>query len=154
MILYLVQHGEAAPKEVEPNRPLTEEGQRDVVQVASMAVRLGVDVRQIWHSGKTRAEQTADIWGEALSPREGVVAVGGLRPKDDVRPIAEALAAETGPLMVVGHLPFLERLVGLLVTGDPGCPAVRFRTGGLVCLVQVDEVWQVVWILTPEMARV
>jgi phosphohistidine phosphatase len=154
MIVYLVQHGEATTKDVDPARPLTGRGQREVVQVAGVAARLGVEVRQIRHSGKARAQETAEILGQALSPQDGVVAVPGLAPNDDVGAVAEALAAETGPLMFVGHLPFLARLAGLLVAGDAGRPVVQFRMGGIVCLVLADDLWQVAWFLTPEMARV
>jgi phosphohistidine phosphatase len=154
MIVYLVQHGEATPKRVDPARPLTERGRREVVRVAGVAARLGVEVQQIRHSGKARAEQTAEILGQALSPPDGVVAVPGLAPNDHVGAVAEALAGEEGPLMFVGHLPFLARLAGLLVAGDAGRPVVQFRMGGIVCLAQADGLWQVAWILTPEMARV
>jgi phosphohistidine phosphatase len=153
MELYLVQHGEATPKQVDPARPLTGQGTEDVGQVAALAARLGLAVTQIRHSGKTRAEQTAEILGKALSPTDGVVAVSGLAPRDDVQPVAEALAREAQPLMLVGHLPFLARLAGLLLTGDAGHHIVHFRTGGIVCLARDPKQWQVAWILTPEMAR-
>jgi phosphohistidine phosphatase len=151
MNVYLVQHGLAASKEVDPTRPLTAQGRQEVEQVADFAARLGLEVGQIRHSGKTRAEQTAAILSEALSPPGGVVAVAGLAPKDDVVPVAEALARESQPVMLVGHLPFLARLAGLLVTGDPECSVVQFRNAGIVCLTQAEDRWLVAWILTPEM---
>ncbi|UCC65192.1 MAG: histidine phosphatase family protein, partial [Anaerolineae bacterium] len=101
MQLYLVQHGQAHPKEIEPERSLTERGRQETRRVAALAARLDLDLYQIRHSGKTRALQTADILGQALTPSGGVVAVSGLAPKDDVRPIADALAGEPGPLMLV-----------------------------------------------------
>ncbi|MDY7079746.1 MAG: phosphohistidine phosphatase SixA [Chloroflexota bacterium] len=156
MKVYLVQHGEAEPKSVAPTRPLTERGRQEVQRVATFAGRLGLEVHQIRHSGKTRAEQTAAILGETLSPPGGVVAVSGLAPLDDVRPVADALAREQQPAMLVGHLPFLTRLTGLLVTGDPDHPVVQFRNGGIVSLAHEEEkdAWLVAWILTPEMANV
>ena len=113
---------------------------------------MGLQVHQIRHSGKTRAEQTASILGEALSPLGGVVAVPGLAPNDDVHPVANALAAESQPVILVGHLPFLARLAGLLLTGDADRPVVQFHNAGIVCLVREKDVWHVAWILTPEMA--
>jgi phosphohistidine phosphatase len=156
MKVYLVQHGEAEPKSVDPARPLTERGRQEVRRVATFSERLGLEVRQIRHSGKTRAEQTAGVLGEALSPPEGVVASSGLAPLDDVQPVADALAQEPRPVMLVGHLPFLARLAGLLVAGDPGHSVVRFRNAGIVCLAREEEgdTWLVSWILTPEMAGV
>ncbi len=153
MNIYLVQHGEAEPKSVDPARPLTVRGRQEAEQVAAFAAGLGLELGQIRHSGKTRAEQTAAILGEALSPPGGVVAVPGLAPKDDVAPVAETLARESQPVMLVGHLPFLSRLAGLLVTGDPDRPVVQFRNAGIVCLSLEEGRWLVTWILTPEMAN-
>ena len=151
-IQYLVQHGEAEPKSIDPARPLTTRGRQEVEQVAAFAARLGLEVGQIRHSGKRRAEQTAAILGEVISPPGGVVAVPGLSPKDDVRPIAEALARKSQPVMLVGHLPFLARLAGLLVTDDPDRAVVQFRNAGIVCLTLEEGRWLVTWILTPETA--
>ena len=75
MKVYLVQHAEAKSKEQDPERPLSDLGRRHAGQVARAAGRIGLEVEQIRHSGKTRARQTADIMGEALSPRQGVVSV-------------------------------------------------------------------------------
>jgi phosphohistidine phosphatase len=152
MNLYLVQHGEAEPKDVDPARPLTASGREALERVAAFAQRLGVEVAQIRHSGKTRAEQTATILGEALKPAEGVVAVSGLAPNDDVLPIVDALDRETQPLMLVGHQPFMGRLAGALVRGDPDLPPVLFRMGGIVFLSRPEGRWLVSWAITPEMA--
>jgi len=151
MQVYLVQHGEAQPKDVDPNRPLTEGGRHETQRVAALAARLKLNVGQIRHSGKTRAQQTAAILGEALSPPGGVVAAPGLAPKDDVRPVAEALALEARAVMLVGHLPFMARLAGLLLTGDPERAVIKFRKSGILCLAREDDGWQVAWFLTPEL---
>ncbi len=152
MNVYLVQHGEAQPEEVDPARPLSDQGRADVERVAVVAVRLGVEVHEIRHSFKARAEQTAVILGQALSPPGGVVPASGLAPRDPVHPVAEMLAQESEPLMLVGHMPFMARLAGLLVTGDADCPVIRFCQGGLVCLVRHEGRWMVDWVLTPAMA--
>jgi len=153
MKVYLVQHGEAEAKSVDAARPLTARGREDVERMAAFAARLGVEVHQIRHSGKTRAEQTAESLGRALDPPGGVAAVSGLDPKDDVRPVAEALAREAHPVMLVGHLPFLARLAGRLLVGDEEQAPVEFRYAGIVCLVNEEGRWQVAWAATPEMGR-
>ncbi|MFP3895982.1 MAG: SixA phosphatase family protein [Anaerolineales bacterium] len=88
---YLVRHAEAMWAERDPDRPLTAIGRQYAEQMANMATQLGIEVQQIRHSGKARAEQTAEILGDALSPVEGVGAVAGVEPMDDVQPVAEAL---------------------------------------------------------------
>jgi phosphohistidine phosphatase len=151
MELYLVQHGEAKPEAEDPERPLTERGAEAVRQTAAWAAQVGVRASQIRHSGKRRAEQTATLLAERLDPANGVIAVEGLKPNDDVRPVAEALHAEPKPVMLVGHLPFLSRLASLLVVGNPDGGVIRFRQGGIVCLVQEEGKWIVNWVMPPEL---
>ena len=153
MRVYLVQHAEAMSKGQNPDRPLTEAGRQAATAVAAVAAKLHLDVAQIRHSGKTRAEQTAGILAKALTPPDGVAAVEGLAPLDDVRPVAIELAHTTRPLMLVGHLPFMERLASLMLAGDAEQPVVEFTKAGIVCL-SLDDQWRVTWILTPEIARV
>jgi len=151
MELYLVQHGEAKSKAEDPQRPLTERGREEVQRVAAFAAKAGLEAGQIRHSSKRRAEETASILAEHLSPAEGVLAISGLTPMDDVRPIAQALHKGTAPLMLVGHMPFMDRLAGLLVTGDPDRSVVRFRMGGIVCLEGAGDDWAVKWVIRPEL---
>jgi phosphohistidine phosphatase len=154
MEVFLVQHGEAEAESIDPARPLTPQGREDVERAATVAARLGVEVHQIRHSYKTRAEQTAAILGKALSPPGGVVPAPGLAPRDEVHSVAEMLEREPKPLMLVGHMPFMARLAGLLITGDADRPVVQFRQGGIVCLVHQEGRWSVDWVLTPALAAV
>jgi phosphohistidine phosphatase len=114
--------------------------------VARQAVEgCGVRVARVLHSGKARARQTAEVWAGLLGV--GVEQTDGLAPNDDPTTWAERIAEEADDLMIVGHLPHLGRLAGLLVTGSP--PAVvRFRPGGLVGLEQADTGW-VIWVVLP-----
>lgn len=152
MKVYLVQHAEAMSEEQDPERPLNELGREHTGWTASLAAKLGVEVAEIRHSGKTRAEQTAKILGEALSPVEGVVAAEGLAPLDDVEPVAKEIDAASEPIMLVGHLPFMERLAGQLLTGDSRQPVIDFTNAGIVCLERKDGRWQAAWIITPQIA--
>jgi phosphohistidine phosphatase len=152
MYVYLVQHGEAKPKDLDPDRSLTDRGRAETERVAAHAARMKLDVHQIWHSGRTRAEQTAAIFGEALSPVGGVASVTGLAPNDDAHPVSRAVERESRSLMLVGHMPFMARLVGLLLTSNTEQAPVKFRNSAIVCLTRDGERWQVAWILTPEMA--
>ena len=52
---YLVRHGEAKAEDVDPAQSLTDQGHEMVKRVAVWAVEAGVQVDQIWHSGKKRA---------------------------------------------------------------------------------------------------
>lgn len=153
MRLYLVQHGEAKPKSEDPERPLTEQGRQDVERVAAFAQHAGVEVFQIRHSGKRRAEETATILAKYLTPAGGVSPSPGLAPRDDAGLVAELLNRETKPLMFVGHRPFMDHLAGLLITGELDHAIVSFQKGGIVCLERDPKTWKwaVCWVVTPDL---
>jgi phosphohistidine phosphatase len=151
MDLYLVQHGEAKPETEDPERPLTDRGMETVRTMAAWAAQVAVTVDQIRHSDKRRAEQTAALLAERLNPPKGMIAIEGLKPNDDVRPIAEAIQADQGAVMLVGHLPHLSRLANLLLTGDPESGVLRFQMAGIVCLSNREGKWAVNWMMPPDL---
>jgi phosphohistidine phosphatase len=150
MKLYLVRHGEAKNKSEDPQRSLTDRGKEEVARVAAYTLSIGTSVVQIHHSGKRRAEETAFILGEYLSPSEGVISVPGLAPNDDVRPMIEMLNRQTQPLMLVSHLPFLGRLASQLISGNPNASVAQFQTGGVVALVRENGDWTLNWVISPD----
>ena len=151
MELYLVQHGEAKLEQDDPARPLTERGRQEVERVARAAARLGLRVAGIGHSGKLRAQQTAEILAAQLQPPRGIRQMAGLAPLDDPAVARQALDHATEPELLVGHLPHLSRLASLLLVGDPAREIVAFRMGGMVCLAREQGQWRLSWILTPEL---
>lgn len=152
MSLYLVQHGQSLPKDVDPERGLSTEGIKEVKQIAALAREHEIPLVRIEHSGKRRALQTAEIFAEALKPPDGVHQRDGLNPNDDVRPIASSLRAGKN-LMLVGHLPFLDRLASFLLIGGTERSLCRFQNGGIVCLDQNPETgtWFLKWTLMPKL---
>jgi len=70
---------------------------------------------------------------------------------EDVGAIADDLKGYRGSLMLVGHLPFISRLTGLLVTGDPEGEVVQFRNAGVVCLSDEGGRWQMSWAVVPDL---
>ncbi|MFQ5771544.1 MAG: phosphohistidine phosphatase SixA [bacterium] len=152
-IIYLVQHGEARTKEEDPARPLSERGKQEVEAVANWAAQAGIQVEGIWHSGKRRAEETANIFAIKLNLENKVLSGSGLAPLDAVEPMAKALAQEQKALLLVSHLPFLNRLASYLLIHDPEKTVVRFRMGGLVGLSEESGNWSVSLIVSPEVIR-
>jgi phosphohistidine phosphatase len=150
MALFLVQHGSNVPKEQDPEQPLTEEGIAEVKRIATVAKSYGVKPSRIMHSGKTRAKQTAKLLAEALSPDGGVVTRNGLDPNDDVAAVAGYLDPKED-MMIVGHVPFLERLSSLLTCGLPDKLVFKYQHGGIVCLDLDRErhAWYIKWALMP-----
>ena len=155
MDVYLMQHGVAESESVNPLRPLTDAGRREVIEVATLAGRRGVRVDRIVHSDKLRAVQTAVELARCLGCGT-VSAEPGLHPGDPVDPIATRWAdpKAAGSVAIVGHLPFVERLASRLITGDAHAKVISFRNGALVALRPADTPggFGVAWILTPELA--
>ncbi len=154
MKLYLIQHGEAKSEAEDPERSLTARGEKEVLAVSKVAEGLRIRPSKIHHSGKLRAKQSAEIIATALKIPDSLVRpASGLNPNDDIHAWAERISKEKEDLMLVGHLPFLEKLTSLLLCGDERARLVLFRYGAIVCLDQKDEKgWAVSWVLTPEMA--
>ncbi|MBV9410313.1 MAG: phosphohistidine phosphatase SixA [Acidimicrobiia bacterium] len=142
MRVYVVRHGEAKRPEVDPERGLTDAGADHVRRIAARAVAdLGVRPARIFHSDKARARQTAEIWAEVLSVP--VEQADGLAPNDDPSRWATRLDTEEEDVMLVGHLPHVERLVGLLVSADPDGTLDGFPAGALVVVERGDDGWSV-----------
>ena len=133
MALFLVQHGQSLPKEVDADRSLSDEGEETVARIAAVAAGYNVFVSVIKQSGKLRAKQTADIMASFLKPKMGVQETSGLNPMDDVAALSERITGEEN-MMLVGHLPFMERLVSYLTTGSIEITVFKFQNGGIVCL--------------------
>ena len=133
MALYLVQHGKSLPKETDPDQGLSDEGVADTRGMVRLALDLGLRVGGILHSGKTRAQQTAEILAAALHPPEGIKEAQGLNPLDDVTPVD---FPETGRRPHAGRPPALHGaaggVVGVRFAGKAGyrVPEQRHRLLG------------------------
>jgi phosphohistidine phosphatase len=152
MKLYLVQHAKAAPKEIDPQRPLTKQGHQDLQKVAAFIKPLHLSVDYLWHSRKKRAVQTADLLAEFIKIKKAQAARDDLGPTDDVTAVSNELVHIEQDVMVVGHLPFLSKLTSLLLTGSESVDTVAFKNSDIVCLNRSEEnQWQLNWVVTPEL---
>ncbi len=114
-----------------------------------MAAAKDVRVSALFHSGILRAKQTAEILAEQLQCDRGVEPLSGLLPQDDPAIAQAELDAAESPIMLVGHLPHLHRLVALLVRGDAESQLMEIPPATMVCCSSDRSKWEVVWTLTP-----
>jgi len=109
MRVYLVQHGDAVPKEVDPDRPLTDTGRPDVERLAKFLNAAKVRVSRIILSGKSRAQQPP-----RSSPSSGrnvsIDAMSGLNPDDPPMKFAKQIEEIGAGAVIISHLPFLSLL--------------------------------------------
>jgi phosphohistidine phosphatase len=151
MSIYLVQHGKNLSKDLDPDKGLSDEGVAEVKKIAETGKFYGVNVSRILHSGKTRARQTAQIFASTLEIKGEIEETEGIKPLDDVVEFAAKLDPESD-IMVVGHLPFMEKLTSYLVTGSDQKPIFKFQNGGIVCLQKNpdEQSWIIKWSLSPQ----
>lgn len=147
--VYLVQHGEAKAKDEDPERPLTAAGREETERIAVLAAHLELEIDAIWHSGKTRAEETAVIFGRALGLMGDVKEVEGLQPTDDVSVVADRIVEADKSVMLVGHKPFMPHMAGYLANDDEDDSPVDFRYSGIVAFTHKDGGWRGDWQLNP-----
>jgi phosphohistidine phosphatase len=154
MKLYLVQHGEACAKQVDPERPLTERGNADVDRLAAFLKQAGIRVERVIHSEKLRAVQTAEYLAQAIAPGVVPESSGIINPNDDPRAFDWQSDSWDHDTLVVGHLPFVAKLVSHLVVEDEDKPLTAWQPGSIVCLERADHTgWKINWMLTPELFR-
>jgi phosphohistidine phosphatase len=150
MALFLVQHGYSLLKDKDPKKGLSPEGIAETKRIAEVAKAYHVLVSGITHSGKTRARQTAEIFESILKPEQGIQESSGLNPLDDVTAFADKIDSAANR-MLVGHLPFMERLTSYLITGSIETPVFKFQNSGIVCLGKYPTTpfWVIKWALMP-----
>jgi phosphohistidine phosphatase len=152
MLLYLVQHGTARSKDEDPARPLTDEGRREVESVMLLMMRFGaITASRVVHSGKRRAAETAELIANKLDAE--VEEADSLGPTDDPEIWRGRLAEVGRDLVIVGHLPHLDRLSSTLLCGDPEAGLVEFSNGGVVCLHRHEGRWAVRWSIPPDLVQ-
>jgi phosphohistidine phosphatase len=153
MKLFLVRHGEYISSEWDPDQPLSEKGIKETRSVANWLKGLHLEIDEIRHSVKKRAKETAEIFARALSPQCEAAQTEGLKPMDPIEPILEEIQETDQQLMFVGHLPFMEKLLTVLLFGEEReCPIV-FCPSCVVCLEGEGRHWKIAWVLSPKCAN-
>jgi phosphohistidine phosphatase len=150
MEFYLVRHGEAVSETVDPKRPLSEAGRQQVESVAHLLAARNPKLSCIVHSGILRAKQTAEILAAGLGSTVALRQISGLLPDDDPFIAKAQLETADSSLMLVGHLPHMNRLAALLVHGDVNRQAVDFGPATVACVCCGIPRWKIVWIIRPE----
>lgn len=152
MNLYLMQHSKARPEKEDPEESLSDEGIRILEKTGEKLVHLIPSLDQIVSSPKKRAKQTALIVAEHLKFSANQIAeTDSVKAKVEPSETVQFLASlkDANALLVVGHLPSLQRLAQKL-TGAK----IAFQNGGCVALNIED--WhshenEILWILPPEL---
>ena len=149
-MLYLVHHGDAVGSDVDPMRPLSDRGRMHVERLAKLAAEAGAKPEIIWHSGKLRARQTAEVFWRDCNALATFAATHGLQPTDPTSWIVDAITGETRDVMLVGHFPHLPRLLGVCLEGRADAGPAEFPLHGVVALDREGYTWTEKWRLRAE----
>jgi phosphohistidine phosphatase len=150
MNVYLVRHGEAEEGADDSSRVLSERGREDVRKVADHLGKQHIVLKRIYHSGKTRARQTAEIFAEYMNPEQGVSQTDGLAPTDSPEIWQKKSSGTAEDILLVGHLPHLGKLASSMLCGSKEKNVITFAAGGALCMVRSeDDMWSLQWLLTP-----
>lgn len=149
MKLYIVQHGVSLSEEVDPEKSLSPDGEEQSRKIAEFLKEKSVRVDTIWHSPKKRAVQTAHILSETVVIPE-IQERKDLNPMDPISNLPEEIEPLEKNLMIVGHLPFLQKLVSFLLSGTEDGRFISIKNSGVICLEHTDS-WKVLWAIIPEL---
>lgn len=148
MKLYIARHGEAVEDTIDPERPLTANGRRQLENLSSLIKQQGHLVQQVFHSKKLRTLQTATILGNAISPGTKLQLLPAANPGSSVEVLVEEIGLLDKDTLIVSHMPLVAMLVSQLLTGDVRTLAVKFTPGTIFCLEKTYGPWILTWLET------
>jgi len=139
--LLIMRHGEAAPGRPDAERVLTPRGKAEAWRMGRwLAERGDLDLTglRLLTSPYERARQTAAYIADPLGAEIALLPL--ITPDDPPEAVVEWLLAEADgrPMMLVGHMPLVAALTGLLVEGR-GDVGPAFPTAAVAELA--SEVW-------------
>lgn len=146
MRLYLMRHGIANDVSQDPEQGLSDSGKSEVLRLADMVRHKHVSFGQVQHSPKKRAQQTAEIMRQTVSPEAVICTHDNIKPNDDPAILIRELNSLQDGTLVVSHLPYLPDLLHRLTkTND-----IVFHPATLVC-ISSDAVnnWKIDWLASP-----
>jgi phosphohistidine phosphatase len=152
MDLYLIRHAHAVDGDGmrDDDRPLSREGRRQALDVASALARQKVRVERIVTSPLVRAVETAELVAVTLGFDGGLDVAEAMRPdgswKELLREVLEHTGAES--LALVGHEPTIGHYLSKLLHQK----GLSMAKGAVVRLdwQGAEEPAKVVWTLSPK----
>jgi len=155
MEIYLMQHGQALPKDKDPDEGLSPEGKERIHRSGKALKKMGISFDAILSSTKKRSKQTAAIIAEEVGfPVEKIIETDRVKAMTPPEETVQALAELSGfkKVLIAGHLPSLAEVASFLLTGGSKA-TVEFKNGGC-CRIDVEELpthsGRLRWYLTPE----
>jgi phosphohistidine phosphatase len=164
MNLFILRHGIASdPGEhglakdlPDAERPLSAKGKQKLWRITEAMRTLDLKFHAVVSSPLLRARQKAQIVTEAIEIRRKLILTDELAPAGDPKALLDQIN-KLGPraknILLVGHEPYLSRLIGLLIAGNT-TTSIDLKKGGLAKL-EVEQLRfarcaELAWLLTPK----
>jgi phosphohistidine phosphatase len=158
--IFLLRHGIAAEPgapgiKTDAERPLIPKGEQRLRAAAAAMEKMGLSFDVIISSPFLRAKQTAEIVAKILKLERNLTFSSDLIPGGNPQALIRQLnGLKPAPenILLVGHEPFLSRLIALLATGDTTA-AIDMKKGSL-CKLETEDLEYghcatLKWLLTP-----
>lgn len=164
MNIFILRHGIAVERgakgfDRDSDRPLTAKGKRQLRKTAAAMKKMKLHFDLILTSPYERAKKTAEIVAEELRLQKRLRLTEALRSESAPESIISEMAGlKHAPedVLLVGHEPYLSRLISLLVSGN-GDVAMDLKKGGLSKLevekLRAGKCAQFAWLLTPKQMK-
>lgn len=150
MNIYLMRHGDAVYQGSDDLSPLSGQGKQDIDAIAKFILPWRLHAR-VFHSEKLRAKQTAERLSAGFIV-ESITERAGLSPSDSIIAMVDELNEMNSDTLLVGHMPFMGRLVSQLLYQNAGQDVMNFHKGTLVCLQLISyRQWAIDWVIHPEL---
>lgn len=161
MDISLIRHGEAedigGKIKTDGDRPLTEQGMKDIRMIAKAMDRLGMGFTAILSSPLERAHKTAEIIADVLKSRDLLKITESLSIPPSRTALLQELRQFTKDdhILLVGHEPNMGMLTSYFLGNDK--MLVNFKKGSL-CKIEVLRFHptprgELKWFLTPKQMK-
>jgi phosphohistidine phosphatase len=160
MNLYILRHAIAVEHGApgitnDDDRPLTDKGIRKLKKVIKAIAAMDLEFDVILSSPLIRAKQTAEITADELKLRKNLKFTNDLKPGGNPRTLIQhinELSSKPGNIVLVGHEPYLSKLIALLSSGNTDT-RIDLKKAGL-CKMEIETLQYarcatLCWLLTP-----
>jgi len=133
MEIYFMQHGACLSKDIDPEQPLSPEGEKVIRNVARAIKKMGIRFDVILASPKKRSRQTAAfVATETGFSEKDIVETVLIKPMAPAEETIQFLKQyeDKKRVLIVGHLPSLSKVASFLLTEDSEI-SIHFEMGGL-----------------------
>lgn len=144
-----MRHGEAAQTSQNSEQVLTLNGRTGIENLAKRLNGKNLQLAQVFHSGKARAQQTADIICSALCPGVTPRILDNIKPDDNPAAILPEIYGWNENSLITSHLPFIPHLVTLLTATNVHLNSINYDPGTFICLEKINNVWAINWVEVP-----